>query len=84
MQTNRPAIGYASFEAILRFNPADIEANWNYKVGVFSAHYVDAENFNTLLLKYMAAFCDDVLMPEDLTYENVLQLARQIRKSLGE
>jgi hypothetical protein len=81
-QTGRP--GYESFEAILKFNPAGLEANWNYKVGVFSGRYVDAENYNTLLLKYMADFCDDVLVPEDFTYENVLQLARQIRNSLGE
>ena len=45
---------------------------------------MDAENFNTLLLKYMAEFCDDVLIPEDLTYESVLQLVLQIRNSLGE
>ena len=83
-QTSRPAIGYESFEAILGFNPPVLEANWNYKVGVFSGRYVDEKNFNTLLLKYMADFCDDVLIPEDLTYENVLQLARQIRNSLGE
>ncbi len=83
-QKSRSAIGYESFEAILGFNPPDLEANWNYEVGVFSGRYVDAENFNTLLLKYMAEFCDDVLMPEDVTYENILQLARQIRNSLGE
>jgi len=84
MQTSRPAAGYESFEAILRFNPPSLKASWNYKVGVFSGRYVDVKNFNNLLLKYMADFCDDVLMPEDLTYENVLQLAQQIRNSLGE
>lgn len=81
-QTDRP--GYESFEAILGFNPPSLEANWNYKVGVFSGRYVDAKNYSTLLLKYIGDFCDDVFMPEDLTYENVLQLARQIRNSLGE
>ncbi|MHC4309612.1 MAG: LolA family protein [Planctomycetota bacterium] len=83
-EVQRSRIGYESFEAILRFNPPSLEANWNYKVGVFSGRHVDAKNFNTLLLKYMADTSDDVLIPEDLTYENVLQLARKIRNSLGE
>jgi hypothetical protein len=83
-QTSRSAVGYESFEAILRFNPPDLEANWNYKIGATSGRYVDVENFNTVLLKYMTDLCDDVLIPEDLTYESVLQLARQIRDSLGE
>jgi hypothetical protein len=76
--------GYGGFEAVLKFNPPDLEASWNYKVGVFSGRRVDAKNFNTLLLKYMAELCDDVVVPEDLTYENVLQLVQKIRNSLGE
>jgi len=83
-KVQRSRTGYESFEAILRFNPPGLEASWNYKVGVFSGRRVDAKNFNTLLLKYMTDLCDDVLVPEDLTYENVLQLVQKIRNSLGE
>ncbi|MHC4556635.1 MAG: anti-sigma factor family protein [Planctomycetota bacterium] len=84
MQTSRFAVSYKSFEAILRFNPPSLEANWNYEIVILADRYVDVKNFNTLLLKYISDFSDDGIVPENLTYENFLQLTEQIRNSLAE
>ena len=43
-----------------------------------------AENFDWWVLGAMAELSDDGKAPEDITYQTVLQLAEQIRKSLVE
>jgi hypothetical protein len=78
---SRSLLGY---DTTLEFNPKEQASNLNYKIGVHANLLVNAENFETLLLDYMADFSDDGLVPEHITYENLLKLAKEIRKSLAQ
>jgi len=70
------------YDAILEFNPKELSRHWDYKMSAYVKFLVNQENFETLLLGYMANCSDDGIIPDHVTYDEVLDLADQIRASI--
>jgi outer membrane lipoprotein-sorting protein len=71
-------------DALYRFN-VDPEPKWGIGLTVDCMLPIEvAKDFDKWVLGAMAELSDDGKAPEDVTYESVLQLAEQIRKSLVE
>ncbi len=70
------------YDALVRRNPDDGQTR---RMGLTpDATINSAEEFDELVLGAMAELSDDGKAPEGLTYEMVLQLAKQIRESLDQ
>jgi len=70
-----------NYQASIRLNPPD-RVKGSIALGISRDLTIENEHdFNTWVLGAMAELNDDGKAPEDITYESVLQLAKQIRES---
>ncbi len=73
------------YSLVHRYNPENRVINAKISISTTATLIIDnAEDFDTFVLGAMAELSDDGRVPEELSYENVLQLAQQIRNSLSE
>ncbi|HUU16902.1 MAG TPA: hypothetical protein VMW72_07130 [Sedimentisphaerales bacterium] len=74
-----------AYQTLHRFNPESIGGNWQLNVTLVGGIMIEtADEFNVLVRGAMAELSDDSKTPEGITYNNVLQLTKQIRKSLAQ
>ncbi len=74
-----------AYQILHRFNPESIKENWQLNVTLVAGIKIEtADEFNVLVRGAMAELSDDGKAPEDVTYESVLQLTKQIRESLAQ
>jgi len=73
------------YSLVHRYNPENRVIKAKISISTTATLIIDnAEDFNTFVLGAMAELSDDGQVPEELSYENVLQLAQQTRNSLSE
>ena len=73
------------YSLVHRYNPENRVIKAKISISTTATLIIDnAEDFDTFVLGSMAELSDDGRVPEELSYENVLQLAQQIRNSLSE
>jgi hypothetical protein len=73
----------AGYRVLYRWN-LEFEPRWNIGITVTPEFPIEtAEDFDTWVLGAMAEFSDDTAVPQGLTYQKVLDLARQVRTSVG-
>jgi outer membrane lipoprotein-sorting protein len=70
--------------ALYRFN-LDPELKWRLGLNVDCSLLIEnADDFDKWVLGAMAELSDDGMAPEHVTYQNVMELVRQIRESLNQ
>jgi hypothetical protein len=76
------------YKPMLRYTLEDVEAEWTKhgwnKLTLHGGISVTRENFDGVFLKALAELSNDGTAVENLTYDWILQVAEQIRRSLAE
>jgi hypothetical protein len=73
---------FLGYYPVPRFNPPQDKVT--FSLGLQHDFLIeDQQDFNTLVLGAMAELSDDGTVPENVTYDEVLQVAQEIRESLA-